>query len=95
MRYLWLNGIVLALMIASLRLTRARPSKRAVRKTMLVLLVLTAIFDSLIVWSGIVAYYPGHYLGVMIGYAPIEDFAYTIGAVLLAAGLWEYFDGKA
>lgn len=95
MKYLWLNVIVLGLVIGSLRLLKVRPHRRALRYTLVFVLVLTAFFDSLIVWSGIVAYYPGAYLGVLIGKAPVEDFAYAIAAVLLAANLWEYFDAKS
>ncbi|MGB2786943.1 MAG: lycopene cyclase domain-containing protein [Candidatus Saccharimonadaceae bacterium] len=55
------------------------------------LLVLTAVFDSLIVYAGIVGYDPTKTLGVSIGFAPIEDFAYTIAAALLLPTLWHYF----
>lgn len=53
------------------------------------LTLLTAIFDNLIILSGIVAYEGSHLLGLYIGSAPIEDFAYTIAAALLLPAIWE------
>ncbi len=56
--------------------------------TLLVLLVFTAVFDNLIIGAGIVAYDPAKISGIFIGIAPIEDFAYTIAAVLVLPTLW-------
>ena len=56
--------------------------------TLVVLLVFTAVFDNLIIGAGIVAYDPTKISGVMIGIAPIEDFAYTVAAVLVLPTLW-------
>ena len=52
------------------------------------LLVMTAIFDSLIVWSGIVGYDASKILGLRIGTAPVEDFAYAVAAALLVPSVW-------
>lgn len=49
-----------------------------------VLLVLTAVFDNVIISVGLVAYDPARTSGIVIGLAPIEDFAYPlVGALLL------------
>lgn len=48
---------------------------------MAVLLVLTAIFDQLLVIH-IVNYNEAHLLGLRLWRAPIEDFSYTIAAVI-------------
>lgn len=53
-----------------------------------VLVVTTAVFDSVIVATGIVGYDPARILGVRIGAAPIEDFAYPIAAGLALPALW-------
>jgi lycopene cyclase domain-containing protein len=53
-----------------------------------VLLVLTAVFDNVIVGSGLVGYHPGRILGLRIGVAPIEDFAYPVAAALGLPALW-------
>jgi lycopene cyclase domain-containing protein len=53
-----------------------------------VLIVLTAVFDSLIIGTGIVAYDDGQRSGVTIGLAPIEDFLYPLAGVLLLPAVW-------
>ncbi len=52
---------------------------------------MTAVFDSLIVWSGIVAYDSSLILGLRVGIAPIEDFFYAIAAILVVPALWKLF----
>jgi lycopene cyclase domain-containing protein len=59
---------------------------------LLALFVMTAIFDNVIIMLDIVAYEPSHILGLYVGRAPIEDFFYCIGAVLLLPYLWRRFD---
>jgi len=56
--------------------------------TLIVLLVFTAVFDNLIIGAGIVAYDPSKISGIYIGIAPIEDFAYSVAAVLVLPTLW-------
>jgi lycopene cyclase domain-containing protein len=51
--------------------------------------ILTAVFDNLIVFSGIVAYDESKLIGLKIGVVPIEDFAYTLVAVLLVPAIWK------
>lgn len=58
------------------------------------LLVGTAVFDNLIIWSGLVAYEESRILGIRIGLAPIEDFLYAVAAVMVAASLWHFLDRK-
>ena len=53
------------------------------------MLVLTAIFDNFIVATGIVAYDSSKLVGVMVGVVPIEDFAYTVVAILLVPTIWK------
>ncbi|MGN6742874.1 MAG: lycopene cyclase domain-containing protein [Amnibacterium sp.] len=53
-----------------------------------VLLVATAVFDSVIVGTGIVGYDGARILGLRIGTAPVEDFAYPIAAGLGLPALW-------
>ncbi|MEY3855948.1 MAG: hypothetical protein RJA45_418 [Actinomycetota bacterium] len=56
---------------------------------MLPMLVLTAVFDNLIILSGIVDYDDTKLLGINIVAVPIEDFAYTVVAVLLVPAIWK------
>ncbi|MGR0221691.1 lycopene cyclase domain-containing protein [Agromyces sp. ZXT2-6] len=53
------------------------------------LFALTAVFDSLIIGTGIVAYDDGQRSGVTIGLAPIEDFLYPLAGVLLLPAVWQ------
>jgi small toxic polypeptide LdrA/B/C/D len=53
-----------------------------------VLLVLTAVFDSIMIAAGLFGYADGTRLGPTIGLAPIEDFAYPVAAVLLVPAVW-------
>ena len=52
------------------------------------MLILTAVFDNVLVATGIVGYDPRLISGVLVGVAPIEDFAYAIAAVVLLPALW-------
>lgn len=52
------------------------------------LVALTAVFDNVIVGSGIVAYDASRILGIRVGVAPIEDFSYAIAAALVLPALW-------
>lgn len=67
---------------------RRRPVGRAVAIALAVVLVLTAVFDNLLILAGIVAYDPERILGVFIGVAPVEDFAYTVAAVVGLPAVW-------
>ena len=60
----------------------------------LVMFTLTAIFDNVIIGTGIVAYDDDLLLGVKILYAPIEDFAYTAVALVLVPTLFNLFRTK-
>lgn len=65
-------------------------NNRGITGYLLAILVgLTIIFDNLIIYSGIVTYNTENILGLSIGLAPYEDFAYTIAAALLLPALWE------
>ena len=52
------------------------------------LLVLTAVFDTLIIANGIVDYDDARRIGLAIGLAPVEDFAYPLAGVLLVPAIW-------
>lgn len=52
------------------------------------LVILTAVFDSVIVATGIVAYDDAHRIGWTIGLAPVEDFLYPLAGVLLLPAVW-------
>jgi len=84
------GGVLLPLSVASIAvLARAgRSALAASGLALVVLLVLTAVFDNVIVGTGIVGYDPARILGLRIGAAPIEDFAYPVAAALTLPALW-------
>jgi lycopene cyclase domain-containing protein len=89
--YLWLSLAVLlpVAAVSLVVLVRAgRAALLAALAALVVLLVLTAVFDSVIVGTRIVAYDPERILGLRIGAAPVEDFAYPVAAALALPALW-------
>ena len=55
---------------------------------MAVLLVLTAIFDNMMIWAALVGYGEGQRLGLQLGLVPVEDFFYPVFAALVIPALW-------
>ncbi|AGF71717.1 lycopene cyclase domain-containing protein [Corynebacterium halotolerans] len=53
-----------------------------------VLLVLTAIFDNLMIWADLFGYGDAQRLGPQIGLAPVEDFFYPLFAALIIPAVW-------
>ena len=88
MTYLLVNAafMVLAALVAVPLLWGTR--MRALTLTLLALLGVTAIGDNLIIAFDIVAYDADKIVGLMIGLAPIEDFAYSVVAAALVPGIW-------
>ena len=89
LRYALLNLVVLAIIGWSVRRLWTTLDRRRAALTLAILLLLTAVFDNAIIAAGLVDYSPNHYLGLRLGLAPIEDFAYSVAAVLLLPALWE------
>jgi len=92
MTYTLLNIVflaVVALVAIAAVVARRSPRWRAVGLAALLLLTMTAIFDNVIIGTGLVAYDDSLISGVRIGLAPIEDFAYTVAALVLLPAVWE------
>lgn len=85
--YIILNVIVLAVLVGIVR-RRAIFNTKPFNITLLILLLTTAIFDSLIVVNNIVAYNHSKILGIYIGSAPIEDLCYALAAAIIVPALW-------
>lgn len=60
----------------------------AVTLTAVGLLALTAVFDTLMIASGLFYYDTETLTGLHVGLAPIEDFAYPLATAALLPGLW-------
>jgi lycopene cyclase domain-containing protein len=94
--YWALNAVflgVVALVACATLVSRRFPSWRAIGLAAVPLLILTAIFDNILVGTGIVGYDPGLISGAKIGVAPLEDFAYAIAAAVLLPSLWALLGG--
>ncbi|MCL3859724.1 lycopene cyclase domain-containing protein [Actinotalea sp. K2] len=103
MTYLALNAVfltvVVVVLVAGVRAARRRgvPMSRslaAVGLSLLVLLVMTAVFDNLMISAGLVAYDDAQRVGLSIGVAPIEDFAYSVAAALLLPAVWHLLGAR-
>ena len=78
-------GSVVLLLVAR---DRRRRVLAACGITLVVLLATTVVFDSIIVGTRIVGYDDGRILGLRLGLAPVEDFAYPIAAAVVLPALW-------
>jgi len=94
MDYLLLNVVFTAIAVALAWPFRKSVSRKIAIPAGLVLLIVTAVFDNVIVASGVVAYEESKILGLRIISAPLEDFGYAIVGVWLIPALWSYFARK-
>ena len=74
--------------VAAAFVARRRPEIGAVVIALAALLLLTAVFDTIMIGVGFFTYADAHLLGVRIGLAPIEDFAYPLAGVILLPAIW-------
>ena len=93
-------GAALLLRWARTRSTRAssgstssgRGSRAAVGRaaglSTAVLLVMTAVFDNVLIGVGLVGYDEARISGAFVGIAPLEDFAYAVAALVLLPSIW-------
>lgn len=93
MTYLQLSACFLAVAVAVAVvlavIARPRgPRPLIVAITIGSLFLLTAVFDTIMIASGLFHYSPDHLLGLHIGLAPVEDFAYPLAGAILLPALW-------
>lgn len=91
MTYWLLNAVFLAIVVAlatAALITRRAPRWRASAVTAGILLVMTAVFDNVMISVGLVGYNVDAISGAFVGVAPLEDFAYTLAAVVGLPCLW-------
>lgn len=98
MTYLVLNATFLAAagLVAVVALVRRMISARFgafVGVALVLTLLLTAVFDNLMIGTGLFSYDPEHISGLFIGRAPLEDFAYPLAAAILLPALWALSGG--
>lgn len=91
--YLILNSLFLIGVVLLFRKQLSKPSKTW-WLMLVALLILTAIFDNIMIGAGIFWYEPTKILGIYIGLAPIEDFMYAVLAAIVIPALWRYHQPK-
>jgi len=97
MTYWALNAIFLAAVAAVAVvavLSKRGPRWASVGLVLGVVLLMTAVFDNVMIGVGLVGYSAEKISGAFIGIAPLEDFAYAIAAVVLLPSLWTLIGGK-
>jgi lycopene cyclase domain-containing protein len=88
MTYLALNLTFMFIAFVILNLVSRKSPWRAIGFTMLWMLLVTLVFDNVIIGLEIVGYDKSKISGILLGLAPIEDFAYTVIAVLAVSIIW-------
>ena len=94
MTYLILAFLTAFLGLAAMIFARRAISWKAFSIAALALISMTAVFDNLIIYSGIVAYDENLISGLKLFLAPIEDFSYTILALGLVPAIFEALSKK-
>ena len=61
--------------------------------TMLVLVMLTLVFDNVMIGVGLYGYPDDQLLGVKIGLVPLEDLSYPIATAVLLPAVWHLGGG--
>lgn len=88
MTYPLLTLVVLSIFALYYLLMRRFLTTAPLLKAAAVMMLLTLVFDNLIIATGIVDYDPEKIAGIRLGVAPIEDFAYTVVALILVPSLF-------
>lgn len=93
MSYAALAGLFLLVPTAVfvLAIVRRRPGRRwwlTTGVTIAVLMVLTAVFDTLMIQADLFRFAESDLIGITIGLAPLEDLAWPLAAGLLLPALW-------
>jgi lycopene cyclase domain-containing protein len=92
--YWALNAVFLAAVAVVALLAARRLNWAAVGLTAAIILVVTAVFDNVMISVGLVDYNPELITGMLVGVAPLEDFAYAIAAVIGLPSLWVLLGGR-
>ncbi len=87
-----LPPVVLAALVAVL--FRKHLKLRALGWATALVLLMTLVFDNLIILAGIVGYDEKLISGIKLGIAPIEDFSYTLVGLVLIPLTWELLGKK-
>lgn len=87
--YIMLNLVFFCFALLTLKLIGWLKVSKKTFVSLIILIIATAIFDSLIIHFNIVDYDYSKTLGVAIGKAPMEDFFYAILAAIAAPNMYK------
>lgn len=87
--YIVLNLLFLTTVMGVLAWRKLLTFGRAVWVTLVVLLVTTIVFDSLLIYLGMFTYPADKILGIHVGLVPIEDLFYSLLAGLAVPAIWK------
>lgn len=94
MTYPVLTAIVLMIFVIYTFVMRRWISPKALVPATVFMLLMTVVFDNIIIGTGIVDYDYEKTAGIRLFLAPIEDFAYTLVALVLVPSLFNFFRSK-
>jgi len=94
MNYLALNVVFMLMAFVILNVIVRKSPWMLIGWTLLAMVLVTLVFDNVIVAMGIVDYDLKKISGVLLGLVPIEDFAYTIVSVLAVSSIWHLMTRK-
>jgi lycopene cyclase domain-containing protein len=94
MNYLALNVVFMLIAFVILNVIVRKSPWKLIGWTLLTMVLVTLIFDNVIVALGIVDYDTDKISGLVLGLVPIEDFAYTIVSVLAVSSIWHLMTRK-
>lgn len=80
--------LVAAIVAAVVAIRRDRRGWAALAIAGAVILVLTVVFDSLMIAADLFRFDDALLVGIRIGLAPLEDLGYALVALLVVAALW-------
>lgn len=88
--------VAVALVVALIAWRRApRGHAGALALSAAALVVLTAVFDNVMIATGLFGYADAQISGIRLGLAPVEDFAYPIAAALLLPAIWNLLGARS
>ncbi|NBQ98281.1 MAG: lycopene cyclase domain-containing protein [Microbacteriaceae bacterium] len=94
MLYLMLNLVFMLIAFVIVNAFARKTPWPLVFRTMAAMSVVTLVFDNIIIGLGIVDYDVSKLSGIYLGFAPIEDFAYTVVSVITVASIWFKVSGR-
>lgn len=88
--------LLLAAVLAVATVRRPHFARRMLASsiTAVVLVLLTAVFDNVMIAADLFTYPEGHLSGLRVGLAPLEDFSYPIAAAFAVPALFTLFGGR-